>query len=108
MDWALVTNVCTSGGTFVAAAVFAVTYQRVAPWWSTRVGRHLMAVTGTVGLFGLYTVLIYIWPHGAVASVLRCCRIAIGLAMIVLLVRQSWLLIRTQSAGRAREKETSG
>ncbi|MET9222303.1 hypothetical protein ABZX65_26555 [Streptomyces sp. NPDC003300] len=97
-------NVCTSGAIAVTAAVFAVTYQRVAPWWTTRVGRHLMALTATVGLFGAYTVLIYFWPHGAVAAVLRCCRVAIGLGMIVLLVRQSWLLVRTQREGVVRDR----
>lgn len=107
MGWALAANVFTSGGIFGAGLVFAVTYQRVAPWWESRMGRHLMALTGTVALFGLYTVLIYIWPHGAVAAVLRCCRIAIGLSMIALLIRQSWLLVRTQREGRAREKERS-
>lgn len=104
MGWALTANVFTSGGIFVAGLVFAVTYQRVAPWWETRVGRHLMALTGTVALFGAYTVLIYFWPHGPVAALLRCFRVAVGLAMIVLLVRQSWLLVRTQREGVARDK----
>lgn len=106
MDWALTANVATSGGIFVAGAVFAVIYQRVAPWWATRVGRHLMALTGAVALFGLYTVLIYYWPHGTVAAVLRYGRVAIGAAMIVLLIRQTWLLIRTQREGRARESDS--
>lgn len=104
MDWAQLGNLITSGGIAVSGAVFAATYLVVARWWESPVGRHIMALTAAVALFGAYTVLIWFWPHGTPATVLRSCRIAIGLTMTVLLIRQTRLLVRTQREGRAREK----
>jgi hypothetical protein len=105
MGWAQLGNVITSAETAIAGVVFVVTYQRLAPWRLTPVGRHLMAVTAAIALFGAYTVLFTLWPHGIPAVVLRCCRIVIGQGMSLLLIRQTWLLVRTQREGRAREEQ---
>ncbi|WP_441349414.1 putative phage holin [Streptomyces sp. 8L] len=79
-----------------------VTYHVKAPWRSSEIGRHLMAVAGTIGALGVYTILIVVWPHGGVAAVLRTAR-------TVLLVAVAWLMVqRTVWVVRAQRKGSKG
>jgi hypothetical protein len=53
-----------------------------------------MAMTVTISAFGAYTVLIWLWPHGLVAVVLRVVRVAVGLGMAGLLAQRTLMFLR--------------
>lgn len=100
MTWAEWANVVGSGLVAVTAGLFVAAYSALAAWWRSEVGRHLVAFTGVVGLLGLYTVGITVWPHGPMAAVLRTARMVLLVAVAGLLVQRTRLLIRAQRGGR--------
>lgn len=106
MSWlhlSLLANVGTSGLIAVAGVVAVVAYHRTAPWESSRTGRHVMAMTVTITAFGAYTVLIWVWPHGLAAVVLRVVRIAVGLGMAGLLIQRAQMFLRGPRHDRTRK-----
>lgn len=103
MDWAQWSNIVTSGLIALCSALFICTYHVAAPWRSTPTGRHVMTVTAVIGLFGAYTVLIYVWPTGTPAQILRVVRVVVGLWMAELLLQRTWMVVRAQREG-ARAK----
>lgn len=80
------------------AGAAAVIYQFKADWRSSRWGWHLMAVTVAIGLFGLYTVLITIWPTGATATALRTARTVLQVAVAGMMVWRTRLILAAQRA----------
>lgn len=104
LTWSQVANVAVSALIALVAAVFVGVYAALAPWRSTATGRHVMAVTAVIGLFGAYTVAITQWPTGVVAVVLRMVRLGIGLALVALLVQRTWMVVRAQRGGLGRRR----
>ncbi|WP_329131758.1 hypothetical protein OG552_11090 [Streptomyces sp. NBC_01476] len=100
MGWAQWVNVAGSGLVALASLAFVVAYAVTAPWWRSLVGRHVMAVTAAMGWLGMYTVLITVWPGGAVAAVLRVSRAVVILALAGLLVQRTVMVVRTQLGKR--------
>lgn len=92
MSWlqlSLLANVATSVLIAVAGVAAVIEYHRTAPWESSGTGRHVMAMTVTITLFGAYTVAIWLWPHGIAAVVLRVIRVLVGLGMAGLLAQRA-------------------
>jgi hypothetical protein len=108
LSWSQAANVAVSGLIALVAGVFVVAYHVLAPWRSTSTGRHVMAVTATIGLFGAYSVAITQWPTGGVAMGLRMVRLGIGLALVGLLVQRTWMVVRAQRGGAARRARRRG
>lgn len=106
MTWlhlSLLANIATSGLIAIAGLVAAVAYHRNAPWESSPTGRHVMAMTVTIGTFGAYTVAIWLWPHGPTAVALRILRIFVGLGMAGLLAQRAVFFIRGPRHDRKKE-----
>lgn len=61
-DWTQLANLSASALTAIACTRTLITYHRRAPWRSSRIGRHIVTVTASVGLLGLYTVVVTLWP----------------------------------------------
>ncbi|WP_035796536.1 putative phage holin [Kitasatospora mediocidica] len=61
-DWSQDANLSASALIFFACTRTVITYHRRAPWRSSRIGRHIVTVTASVGLLGLYTVVVTLWP----------------------------------------------
>ncbi|MFJ4792469.1 putative phage holin [Kitasatospora purpeofusca] len=80
----------------VASGAAAVVYHRRAPWRRTRIGQHVMTVTVAVGLLGLYTVLVSLWPDGLLATVLRVGRTVLVLVLAVSMVQRVILIADAQ------------
>lgn len=93
-------NTLASGLVVACSALFMVTYQLKAPWRASSVGRHLMAVAGTIGALGLYTILISVWPTGEVAAVLRTARTVLLIAIAALMVQRTLFVVRAQRRAR--------
>ncbi|MFJ5089957.1 hypothetical protein [Streptomyces sp. NPDC088674] len=90
-------NTGVSGAVAAAAAVFCITYHRLAPWRSTPMGWHLMMLSGTLGALGLYTVVItLVGLDGTAATVLRIVRAGLLLFVAALLVQRTLMVIRAQ------------
>lgn len=89
-------NTLASGLVVACSALFMITYHVKAPWRSTEIGRHLMAVAGTIGALGLYTILILVWPHGTAAGVLRTARTVLLVAVAALMVQRTVWVLRAQ------------
>ncbi|MGW4810568.1 putative phage holin [Kitasatospora cineracea] len=97
LDAAQWANVSASGLVAVSSASAAVMYHVRAPWRRSRIGRHIMAVTVSVGLLGLYTVLItLVWPSGPAAAVLRVSRCVLLVVMAGLMVQRVRLVVDAQ------------
>lgn len=97
MDAAQWANVSASGLVAVSAGVAAGIYHVRAPWWRSRFGRHVMAVTVSIGLLGLYTVLVsLVWPAGPVTAVLRVARTVLLVVLAGLLIQRARLVIEAQ------------
>jgi FlaA1/EpsC-like NDP-sugar epimerase len=95
MGWSQIANTAASVGVTLAAGVFVVVYHLRAPWRTAAAGRHVMAFSAAVGLLGLYTVLISLWwPDGPAAAVLRVVRVALMVALAVLLVQRTVMMVR--------------
>lgn len=104
LTWSQAANVAVSALVALVAGAFVVVYAVLAPWRTTATGRHVMAVTATIGLFGAYTVAITQWPTGEVAIVLRMARLGIGLALAALLLQRTWMVVRAQRGGARRRR----
>jgi hypothetical protein len=96
LTWDQLANVSASGLVSIASLVFATTYHRLAPWRSTPIGRHIMAVTVSMGLLGLYTVLATLWPHGPAIGALRVGRTMLLVSLAAQLAQRTRLLIKAQ------------
>lgn len=96
LTWDQLANVSASGLVFFASLVFAITYHLRAPWRSTAIGRHIMAVTISMGLLGLYTVLVTIWPHGPTVGALRVGRTVLLASLAAQLAWRTRLMIDAQ------------
>lgn len=93
MDWTQVLGIAASSASAVAAAVFVVVYELRAPAWKhNSVGRHMVAVTGVMGLLAVYTVVGTAWP-GAL-PVLRVLRSVTVVAVAALLVQRTVFVVR--------------
>ena len=101
MNWSQIANLTASGLVTLCCARFAVVYHRHAPWRSTRVGRHLMTFTITIGGLCLYTVLVTIWPVGCAATVLRSARTLLLLFIAVLVIQRTHMVLAAQRRGAA-------
>lgn len=100
MDGAQAVNAAASGVVALASAVFVVTYWVKARWWESSTGRHVMTFSAAVGLLGLYTVAVTLWPTGGVATALRVVRVVLLLGLAGLLVQRTVMVIRAQRADR--------
>lgn len=96
MEWDQWANVIASGLVATTALAFALGYSILAPWRRSEIGRHLMEVTGAIGLLGLYTVLVTVWPRGPAAMGLRVARVVLLVTLAGLLVQRTRLMIRAQ------------
>ncbi|WP_354643836.1 hypothetical protein [Kitasatospora camelliae] len=96
MDCAQLANFGASGLVTLTSAVAVATYHRLAPWRSTRYGRHVMTVTAAVGALGLYTVLITLWPTGVTATILRGIRTGLLLLLAVMMIQRTRMFIDAQ------------
>ncbi|KUL59697.1 hypothetical protein ADL32_19210 [Streptomyces albidoflavus] len=97
MSFAQILNTAVSALVALAAAAFVVTYHRLAPWRSTPMGWHLMLLAATLGLLGLYTVVITIVGlDGTPATVLRIVRAGLLLLVAGLLAQRTLMVIRAQ------------
>jgi hypothetical protein len=94
-------NVIASGLVLLSAARFMAIYNKVAPWRGSALGKVTMAITGAVGGFGFYTVLITLFPGGWVAEALRVGRTLLCLGIAVLLILQTQILLRVQKRDRS-------
>lgn len=99
MDCAQLANIAASGLVALCSVVFAVVYDRHAPWRSTPVGRHIMTFTLAIGALGIYTVAITLWDHGVPAMVFRTGRTLLLVVIAVLLVQRTRMVVRAQHAG---------
>ncbi|MEU3183168.1 hypothetical protein ABZ707_02985 [Streptomyces sp. NPDC006923] len=100
MTFAQISNTWASGLVPASSLTFMIVYHRYAPWRSTAVGRHLMAVAAAIGALGLYTILITVWPQGLPAAVLRVARTVILLAIAGLMLQRARMVIRAQKHHR--------
>ena len=90
-------NLAASGAVTLASAVFATVYHRRARWYRSEVGRHVMAMSVAVGLLGLYTVIVTVWPgNDLLLDVLRWARTAVVAAVALLLAQRTRMVIRAQ------------
>ncbi|MCX4750885.1 hypothetical protein OG455_41125 [Kitasatospora sp. NBC_01287] len=84
LDWSQLANVSASALIAIACTRTVAVYRR-APWRSSRVGRHMMTVTVSIGLLGAYTVAATLWPSGPVSTVLRVVRVVVLMVLAVLM-----------------------
>lgn len=84
LSWSQLANAGASALIAIACTRTVLVYRR-APWQRSRVGRHMMTVTVSIGLLGLYTVAATLWPTGPVATVLRVVRVAVLIILAVLM-----------------------
>lgn len=90
-------NTIVSAIGFLSAMTFCVTYHLLAPWWSSTMGRNLMAFSAAVGAFCAYTVAIAVLGvDGPVAATLRYLRTAVVLLIAALLMQRTVMVIRAQ------------
>jgi hypothetical protein len=96
-DPAQLANLAASALVWVAATSAAVVYHLCAPWNRSRIGRHMMAVTVSIGLLGLYTVVVSLfWSTGPVAMVLRILRTSLLVLLAGMMVQRVRLVIDAQ------------
>ena len=96
LTWDQLANLSASGLVFIASLIFATAYYLRAPWRATPIGRHIMAVTISMGLLGLYTVIATLWPHGPAIGALRIGRTMLLLSLALQLGQRTRLLVNVQ------------
>ncbi|MGW3400300.1 putative phage holin [Streptomyces zhihengii] len=96
LDGSQMTNVVASGLVSACSLVFVLVYGLTAPWWKSAIGRHMMAFSAAIGLLCLYTVLITVWSEGLPATLLRSARVALLIAIGVLLLQRTSLAYKAQ------------
>ncbi|GAB2695762.1 putative phage holin [Kitasatospora kifunensis] len=84
LNWSQLANL-TASALIALSCIRTVLVYRRAPWRSSRVGRHMMTVTVSIGLLGAYTVASALWPAGCIADVLRIVRVAVLITLAVLM-----------------------
>ncbi|MFI2620409.1 hypothetical protein [Streptomyces sp. NPDC018584] len=99
MDCAQLANAAASGLVALCSAVFAVVYNRHAPWRSTALGRHIMMFTLAIGAMGVYTVAITVWDHGVPAMVFRTIRTLLLVVIALLVMQRTRMVVRAQHQG---------
>lgn len=93
-------NVTFSGVVAATAAVFVITYHRLAPWRSTPTGWYLMSFAGAIGGLALYTVVITaVGLNGVPAMVLRYIRAGLLLVVAALFIQGTRKVLQVQRAG---------
>jgi hypothetical protein len=96
-DAAQLANLAASALVWLTATAAATVYHLKAPWRRSRIGRHIMGVTISIGLLGLYTILAgLIWPTGPVIAVLRVLRTILLVALAGMMVQRVRLVIDAQ------------
>jgi hypothetical protein len=104
MDAAQVANLAASALVAATAGVAATVYHLRARWWRTPWGRNVMSVTVSVGLLGLYTVLVtLVWPTGPVLAALRVTRTVVLVLLAALLLQRTGLVLDAQREVPARK-----
>lgn len=99
MDAAQISNLTASGLVCASSATAATVYHLRARWWQSRTGRHIMGVTISVGLLGLYTILVsLVWRTGPVAAGLRIGRTVVLVFLAVMMMQRVLLVIDAQKA----------
>ncbi len=96
LDLSQQVNTAGSALVFLASALAAGMYHVRAPWYRSPIGRHIMGVTVSVGLLGLYTVLLTFWPNGGFAEVMRYGRATLLVILAVMMVQRSRLIADSQ------------
>ncbi|WP_327066915.1 putative phage holin [Kitasatospora sp. NBC_01302] len=84
LNWSQLANAGASALIALSCVRTVLVYRR-APWRSSRVGRHMMTATLSIGLLGAYTVAATLWPTGCIADVLRVVRVAVLIILAVLM-----------------------
>lgn len=95
-DWSQDANLIASALIAVACTRTVITYHRRAPWRSSRIGRHIVTVTASVGLLGLYTVVVTLWPGTLLA--LRVVRTGLLLVLGYSMHQRARMVIEAQRA----------
>ncbi len=90
-----------SGPVVLCTTAFKVTYNRIAPWCRSGLGRVVMAIAGSVDGFAVYTVLITLFPTGPAAVALRIARIVLQVGIAGLMVQQTRILRRMQKRDKS-------
>lgn len=109
MDAAQIANLAGSAFLAAAALTAATVYHLRTPWWRTWMGRHIMGVTVSVGLLGLYTLLVsLVWPTGPVASALRIGRTVDTVFLGVMMVLRVLLVIDAQRIPGGSRRDQRG
>lgn len=106
MDTAQIANLAASGLVCASSTTAATVYHRRTLWWRSWMGRHIMTVTVSVGLLGLYTILVsLVWPVGTMAAALRIGRTGVLVVLAVAMVQRVFLVIDAQKqSSTARER----
>lgn len=98
LEWSQYANLSASALIAAACARTVAVYRR-APWRQSRVGRHMMTVTISIGLLGAYTVLVTIWPTGPTGTALRVVRTCV-LVVLAVMMHQRARMVRDGRRGR--------
>lgn len=110
MDAAQISNLAASGLVCASSTAAATVYHVKARWWRSWTGRHIMTVTVSVGLLGLYTLLAtLVWRTGPMAAALRVGRTGVLVVLAVAMMQRVLLVIDAQRpADKARHKRVDG
>jgi CBS domain containing-hemolysin-like protein len=107
MDAAQIANLAASALACASATAAATVYHLKARWWMSWTGRHIMGVTVSIGLLGLYTLLMsLVWQTGPVAAGLRIGRTVVMAFLAVMMLQRVLLVIEAQKPpGEARHRK---
>ncbi|BFP50040.1 hypothetical protein KCMC57_64080 (plasmid) [Kitasatospora sp. CMC57] len=101
MDAAQLANLAGSALLLLTAVVAAVVYCAKADWWRSAWGWNVMIVTVSIGLLGLYTLVVtLIWPAGPVTAALRVARTVLQVILSAALVQRTHLMLEAQARSR--------
>ncbi|MEU6347225.1 hypothetical protein ABZ883_40535 [Streptomyces sp. NPDC046977] len=104
-DPARLTNLIGSGLVALACARFVIIYHLRAPWRRTATGRHIMGLVAVIGVLGLYTILITVWPEGLFADILRAVRSTILVVMAAVILGFTRMVTHAQRQDHDRPPE---
>ena len=105
MDLSQTVNLFASASAAAAGAVFVVTYQLRGRgrWRRSAMGRSLMSMGAALGLLGLYTVVITLWPD--TAALLRWVRSLLVVAVAALLIQRTLMIQPPDDEPRPERKK---
>lgn len=107
MDAAQLANLAASALIALTAAVAATVYHVRAAWWRSAWGWNVMVVTISVGLLGLYTVVVTLaWPEGPVTAILRLARTVLLVVLSAALVQRTRLMLDAQKPPDTRRLDS--